>query len=152
MKTDFRNQIFHLVENSQVEFRTFDPTEIPRLTAAHAIAEVSSSAGVIVPLISEELVDAERSNLRASFILGLCHGFEVEAMAIQYGGGPAPMDYRDFITNSTFKHETDRHVREFAANVLVWNQRSSLRDRHLTINLLSTVDLGSPMAENELSA
>jgi hypothetical protein len=27
MKTDFRNQIFHAVENSQVQFRTFDPTE-----------------------------------------------------------------------------------------------------------------------------
>ncbi len=82
MKTDFRNHIFHAIENSQVEFRTFDPTEIPRLTAANAIAEVSSSAGVIVALLSEELVDAVRNNLRASFILGLCHGFDVEALAI----------------------------------------------------------------------
>jgi hypothetical protein len=92
MKTDFRNQIFHAVENSQVQFRTFNPTEIPRLTAAQAIAEVSSSAGVIVPFISDELIDAERNNLRASFILGLCHRFEVEAMAIQYDNRPAPVD------------------------------------------------------------
>jgi hypothetical protein len=49
-KTDFRNYIFHAVENSQVNYRKFDPAEIPRLTAAQAIAEVSSSAGVIIPI------------------------------------------------------------------------------------------------------
>jgi hypothetical protein len=149
MKTDFRNQIFHAVENSQVQFRTFDPTEIPRLTAASAISEVSSSAGVIVSVLSEELVDAERNNLRASFILGLCHGFEVEVLAIQYDNRPAPVDYRDFITNSTYGHETNRHVSGFAAKVLVWNQRASARDRRLTLNPLNAIDLGSPMAENE---
>lgn len=149
IKTDFRNHVFHAVENSQVEFWTFDPTEIPRLTAANAIAETSSSAGVIVLLLSQELVDAEQNNLRASFILGLCHGFDVEVLAIQYGNGPAPVDYRDFITNSTFGHETGKHVKEFAAKVLVWNQRATSRDRHLSLNLLNAIDLGSPMAENE---
>jgi hypothetical protein len=149
IKTDFRNQIFHTVENSHVQFRTFDPTEIPRLTAAHAIGEVSSSAGVIVPFLSEDIVDAERNNLRASFILGLCHGYEIEALAIQYGNGPAPLDYRDFITNSTYKHETEKHIGEFAGKVLIWNQRASSRDRTQIPNLLSTIDLGSAMAENE---
>jgi hypothetical protein len=149
MKTDFRNQIFHAVENSEVQFRVFDPTEIPRLTASNAIAEVSSSAGVIVPLLSEELVDAERNNLRASFIVGLCHGYDVEVLAIQYDNRPAPVDYRDFITNSTYGHETAKHVGEFAAKVLIWNQKASSRDRRLNLNLLSAIDLGSPMAENE---
>ncbi len=149
VKTDFRNQIFHAVENSHVEFRSFDPTEIPRLTAAHAIGEVSSSAGVIVPFLSEDIVDAQRNNLRASFILGLCHGYEVEVLAIQYGNGPAPLDYRDFITNSTYKHETEKHVGEFSGKVLIWNQRAPSRDRTLNLNLLSTIDLGSAMAENE---
>jgi Cdc6-like AAA superfamily ATPase len=149
MKTDFRNHIFHAVENSEVQFRTFDPTEIPRLTAAHAIAEVSSAAGVIVPLINEDIVGWEQNNLRASFILGLCHGFDVEVMAIQYGNGPAALDYREFITNSTYRHETGKHVSEFATKVLVWNQRSNSRSRQLTLSLLGSIDLGSPMAENE---
>ncbi len=148
-KTDFRNQIFHSVDNSHVAHRFFDPTEIPRLTAAHAISEVSSSAGVIITFLSEDLVDAKNNNLRASFILGLCHGFEVEVLAIQSDNGPAPIDYRDFITNSTYKYETEKHVVEFARNVLIWNQRASSRDRGVNLSLLSTIDLGSPMAENE---
>ena len=31
-------------------------------------------------------------------------------MAIQSDDRPAPVDYRDFITNSTYKHETEKHV------------------------------------------
>lgn len=148
-KIDFRNSIFRAVINSAVQFRAFDPSEIPRLTAAEAIAEVSSSAGVIVPLLSEDIVDSERNNLRAAFIIGLCHGFEVECLAIQYENAPAPLDYRDFITNSTYGHETTRHVEDFAKNVLIWNQSSSSRERRLSLGLLSGIDLGSPMAENE---
>ena len=52
VKTDFRNHIFHAVENVHVNFRSFDPAEVPRLTAAQAIADISASAGVIVPIIN----------------------------------------------------------------------------------------------------
>lgn len=149
VKTDFRNHIFHAVENSHVQFRTYDPAEVPRLTAAQAIADVSASAGVIVPIIADDIVDSDLHNLRGSFVLGLCHGFQVEALAIQYEHFPAPLDYRDFITNSTFKGETERHVEEFAAKVLIWNQKASSRDNRLTPGLLGEIDIGSPVAENE---
>lgn len=149
IKTEFRNNIFHAVDNSQVQFRSFDPDQVPRLTASQAVSDVSSSAGVIVPILSEEIVDWEQNNLRASFIIGLSHGFEVETLAIQYGNGPAPLDYRDYITNSTFRKETESHVEKFAAEVLVWNQKASIPKERLGIGLISTIDLGSPIAENE---
>ncbi|MES2294413.1 MAG: hypothetical protein V4527_14005 [Pseudomonadota bacterium] len=148
-KTDFRNHIFHAVDNSHLRYRSFDPAEIPRLTAAQAIAEISSSAGAIIPIISEELVDAELHNLRASFLLGLCHGYRVEALAIQYENAPVPLDYRDFIRNSTFKRETEKHVQEFASQVLIWNQEPSVRGSFAGLGLLNEMDLGSPTAENE---
>jgi hypothetical protein len=65
-KTDFRNHVFSSVKNSKVEFRAFAPEEVPRLTAAQAIAEVSASAGVIVPIIGEEIVDSQLHNLGAA--------------------------------------------------------------------------------------
>src|SRR5690606_38231919 len=113
IKTDFRNHIFHAVDNAHLQFRSFDPAEVPRLTAAQAISDISASAGAILPILSSEIVDADVHNLRASFMLGLCHGYDVDVMAIQYENGPAPMDYRDFITNSTFRRETEIHVTEF---------------------------------------
>jgi hypothetical protein len=148
-KTDFRNYIFHAVENSQVNYRKFDPAEIPRLTAAQAIAEVSSSAGVIIPIISDALVDSYLHNLRAAFLLGLSHGYEIEALAIQYENSPAPLDYRDFITNSTFRKETENHVERYCAETLIWNQRLSGRDKQVSAGILSKIDIGSPAAENE---
>jgi len=148
-KTDFRNQIFHAIENSGLLYRSFDPAEVPRLSASQAIADVSASAGVIIPILTDDIVDAEVHNLRAAFLLGLCHGYQVEALAIQYGNGPAPLDYREFITNSTYKRETERHVAEFAAAVLVWNQGASIRDKKATLGLLNEIDLGSSTAENE---
>jgi hypothetical protein len=122
-KTDFRNHIFHAVENSHVKYRSFDPEEMPRLTAAQAISEVSTSAGVIVPIIDNELVDFENHNLRGAFILGLSHGFGLEPLAIQYGNAPAPLDYRDYITNSTFRRETESHVEKYCADTLVFGTR-----------------------------
>jgi hypothetical protein len=64
-----------------------------------------------------------------SFMLGLSHGFGIEPLAIQYGNGPAPLDYRDFITNSTFRGETERHVEKYCGDTLVWNQKGASRDR-----------------------
>jgi len=148
-KTDFRNHIVHAVQNSHVNFRKFDPEEIPRLTAAQAIADVSCSAGVILPIIATELVDSYRHNLRAAFLLGLAHGYEIDALAIQYENGPAPLDYRDYITNSTFRRETEKHVEEYCAATLVRNQQLSARDKKPT-GILGDVDLGSPAAENEI--
>lgn len=148
-KTDFRNHIFHAVENSHVNFRKFDPEDTPRLTAAQAIAEISSSAGVIIQLIKDDLVDAHRHNLRAAFLLGLSHGYEIETLAIQYEDGPVPLDYRDFITNSTYRKETENHVEKYCAETLVWNQQLADRDRQMPAGILSQIDLGSPTAENE---
>ena len=148
-KTDFRNHIFHTVTNSEVNFRAFDPTEIPRLSAGKAVSEVSSSAGVIVCILQDDILDNELNNLRASFILGLCHGYELDALALQYGDGPAPLDYREFITNTTHRWETVRHVESYCTTTLIQNQQASARHRRPTSGILNEIDLGSPTAENE---
>lgn len=149
VKTDFRNHIFHSVDNSHVQFRSFDPSQNPRLTASHAVSDVSSSSGVIVPIIGTDIIDSVPHNLRAAFILGLCHGFGVEALAIQYANGPAPLDFRDFVTNSTYRHETETHVKRFASEVLIWNQTASSRSSGTDVGILGEIYLGSPTAENE---
>ncbi|MGR3507656.1 MAG: P-loop ATPase, Sll1717 family [Sulfitobacter sp.] len=148
-KTDFRNWIFHAIEESEVNFRSFDPAEVPRLTAAQALADVSSSAGVVIPLLSTELVDSERHNLRGAFLLGLAHGSKIDALVIQYENGPAPLDYRDFVRNSSSRLETLRHVSEYCQGTLVSNQRPANKAVTGEDNILGDIDLGSSAAENE---
>jgi hypothetical protein len=92
---------------------------------------------------------ALRHNLRAAFLLGLCHGFELEPLALQYGNAPAPLDYRDFITNSTFRKETFNHVEAYCADTLIRNQEVSSRSARNELGLLGQIDLGSPVAEYE---
>ena len=58
IKSDFRNHIVSEVDNSHVKYRAFDPTQNPRLTAAQAIGEVSASAGAIIPILADEIVDS----------------------------------------------------------------------------------------------
>ncbi len=83
-KIDFRNYIVQTVANSHVQARKFDPEEVPRLSLSAAIGDVSASAGIIVPLISTQISDWERHNLRGAFITGLCHGLDIEPLIIQY--------------------------------------------------------------------
>ena len=149
VKTDFRNHIVAAIDNSHVLYRAFDPSAVPRLTAAQAISEISASAGAILPIISNEIVDAEKHNLRAAFLLGLCHGFELEPLALQYGNEPAPADYRDFITNTTYRKETFNHVEAYSAATLIRNQQVSPRSSRNDLGLLGQIDLGSPVAEYE---
>ena len=148
-KTDFRNHIVAAIENSHVRHRAFDPDQVPRLTAAQAISDISSSAGAIIPILGDDIVDNQRHNLRAAFLLGLAHGFDLDALALQYGNGPAPTDYRDFITNSTFRKETSNHVEAYCAATLIRNQEISARSRRNEFGLLGQIDLGSPVAEYE---
>ncbi|UKK86030.1 hypothetical protein L7H23_07985 [Sphingopyxis sp. BSN-002] len=149
MKTDFRNQIFSTVENSKVLYRAFDPTQVPRLTAAQAISEISSSSGVIIPIISEDISDNYKHNLRAAFLIGLCHGFDIDCLAIQYENNPAPIDYRDFITNSTFRRETVNHVEQICADTLIRNQQISKVRNNDDAGIIAEISLGSPVAEYE---
>lgn len=148
-KPDFRNWIFSAIENSGVNFRHFDPTETSRLSATTALVEVSASAGVIIPLSPTELVDSEFHNLRASFLLGLAHGFDVEVLLIQYNQDPVPLDYRDFVTNSVSQFETSNHVLVFCQETLLRNQRPTTNKTKQNIGILGHINLGSTTAENE---
>lgn len=148
-KTDFRNHIVSAIENSKVLHRGYDPSDVPRLTASQAIADISSSAGVVLPILSDEITGNYYHNLRAAFMLGLCHGFDIEALAIQFGNGPAPADYRDKITNSTFRRETVQHVEAYCEATLVRNQSVARRSSRNDLGILGQLDLGSPVAEYE---
>ena len=87
--------------------------------------------------------------MRTAFLIGLCHGFEIEPLAIQFNQAPAPLDYRDFITNSTFRGETIKHVSEYCARTLIQNQQVSRSTARDGLGLIGQIDLGSTVAEYE---
>ena len=119
------------------------------MTASHAIGEVSASAGVVVTLLSQQMADWAKNNLRSAFLAGLAQGFDVEPLILQFDNGPAPLDYRDWVKNANRRIETERHVEEYCREVLIRNQRGGGRARRYSFGVLSKVNLGASAAENE---
>lgn len=95
------------------------------------------------------MTDQYIHNLRASFLIGLSQGFGIEALIIQYGNEPAPLDYRDYVVNSTSRVETHRHVEDYCENVLIQNQNDVAQRQRFHLGILPKIDLGASAAENE---
>jgi hypothetical protein len=148
-KTNFRNYIIQTVSNSSVEFRHFDPEETSRLSIMAAIGDVSASAGVIVPLLSTEIEDAQRHNLRGAFLAGLAHAIEVEPLLIQYEDLPAPLDFRDFIDTTRTRREVEQSVTEYCQQTLIRNQQRATIVVKAPRTILNEIDIGASSAENE---
>src|SRR5262249_34989556 len=85
-----------------------------------------------------------------AFLAGLCHGFGIEPLLIQYEDVPAPVDYKDFIDTTRTRREVEQSVSEYCHTTLVKNQQreSIFRREHRTI--LNEIDIGSSNAENEI--
>ena len=73
-KTDWASRIVSRIKKARYLFRSFDPNEQPRLSANDAIVQVSQSHGIVVPLLSSNVVGADVHNIRAAFIAGLADG------------------------------------------------------------------------------
>jgi hypothetical protein len=148
-KTEFRNFIFQAIANTSLEARTFDPDEAPRLPLHVAIGEVTSSAGLITPLISGDIRDFRRHNLRAALLAGMAHGFELEPLIIQFDDKPAPIDFRDFMETTRLRVEVEQAVGEYCQKTLVNNQTPSLPRGFQKRSPIEDIDLGASNAENE---
>lgn len=148
-KTDFRNSIVSSIKASKVFYRSFDPTETPRFSTSNIIAEASASSGAIVPFLSETIVDAERHNLRASFLAGILHGLDRKVLLIQHGDAPTPADYREDIEAVKNPPEVNDIVSAFAQQAIIATQTIRRRAPKLRRQGIARLTLGASAAENE---
>lgn len=149
-KTDFRNAVVSAVKESRVFFRSFDPMETYRFATINAINEISSSAGVVIPLLASTIDDAPRHNLRAALLAGLSHGMQKRTMLLQFGGSsnPVPADYRDLVQTFTNEQQLFDDVRAFCSEAFLATQQPQARKRKGRTKL-QELSLGASAAENE---
>jgi len=149
-KTDASSRIINRIILSKLYYRSFDPSEFPRLSALHAIKEVSESYGVIVQLLGQEAKNREVHNLRAAFISGLAAGMNVPYRILQFGYTVVPVDYRDIVDIFKKDSDIDEIIADFVIDVVQEMQALepySLKQRHTS---LEKIDFGSSAAENEM--
>ncbi|MFD1940821.1 P-loop ATPase, Sll1717 family [Paradevosia shaoguanensis] len=150
-KTDFRNAIVSAVKASKVHFRSFDPVEVARFSAVSMIAQVSSSSGVVLPLLPSHIADHDRHNLRAAFIAGICHGLERSVLLLQqrHFSDVNPADIREFVTPVTDDKAIGLVVEDFSKAALVASQSITRIGAKRKRTALQQITLGASAAENE---
>jgi hypothetical protein len=148
--TDVQNRIVARIKKARLRFRSFDPSEISRLSANDAVQGVAGAFGVVVPLSASTMVDARVHNLRSAFVAGLAAGMERVTLLLQQGEDQVPLDYRDFV--HSFKHpdRIDELIGRFALDVTEALQAPGVAPR-AEGGFLANLDLGAPNAENEFT-
>ena len=152
-KTDFVNAIAAAIKESKVHFRSFDPAETARFSIVTAIADITSSAGVIVPFLEPHIDDAPRHNIRAAFIAGLAHGLGREALLLRDQTAASVSmgaDYRDDLVGIRPEPKIAEKVLEFSAQALIAAQSiSKPKAQRRPQTRLQQLTLGATAAENE---
>lgn len=136
------------LKKTRLKYRSFNPAEDVRLSAVDAIKKVRGSFGVVAPLLSTEMEDAELHNIRVAFVSGLALGFGLPFLIVQHLGGPVPIDIRDFAKSIKHPDELRDLVQEFAIDVTERLQSFEL-EVQVDRGGLSAMSFGDPMAENE---
>lgn len=149
-KTDWSSRIISRIKKSGYIFRTFDPNEMPRLSAYDAIMQVSQSYGVVVPLLPPTAAGYEIHNMRGAFVAGLADGMEKPLCIIQNGDAPVPLDYRDFVNVSYHPNDINEIIGELASDVAKMYQQVDSVAELPERSFLKCLNLGSASAENEM--
>ena len=145
---DEMRRIVSRVKKARLQYRSFNPSEGIRLAANEAIEHVASSHGVIIPLLSEAMCDAEIHNIRAAFLAGLACGMDKPTLILQSESGSSPLDIRDFSKTYQRLEDIDDHINDFAKDVFQSMQESEQIEIPPK-GALASIRIGDPMAENE---
>ena len=150
-QSDYAIRVAARLRKSGLGYRSFDPTEQPRLSALDAIAQVARSIGVLVHFVPAAVDDSEVHNLRCAFIAGLADGMGKAVAFIQEGYDPVPLDYRDFVSVITHPVHIDEVVADLAGAVVGKFSEGDDRPAIASTSLLEKVHFGASSAENEIS-
>lgn len=150
-QSDYAIRIAARLKKSGLGYRSFDPSEQPRLSAIDAISQVTRSLGVLIHLLPTAVEDAEVHNLRCAFIAGLADGMDKPCVLLQEGDDPVPLDYRDLVSVITHPSQIDEVVADLAGDVVSRLTEAESGADQTDASLLERVHFGASSAENEIT-
>ncbi|CAG9262432.1 conserved hypothetical protein [Burkholderia diffusa] len=150
-KTDWEQSVISRVKRARLYFRSFDPSETPRLSANDAIRNVAASYGVVLLFLPDEVTEARIHNLRAAFLAGLAAGMNRVTLLLQVGETPIPLDYRDLVVYCTHPGQIAEAIHNFSLDVTAAFQEEDTKTYGKTDTFLDKLDLGASTAENEIA-
>lgn len=136
------------IKKARLGFKSFIPQEEIRMSAVKAVDDISSSLGVVVPILSTQFADAPVHNIRAAFVAGLSLALNKPTLILQPSDGPAPLDVRDIVRTYGSSDDISALIADFALEVTERFQA----DGPIEVpkgNFLADLTIGDPIAENE---
>jgi hypothetical protein len=152
-KNDVGTMMISRLKKACYRYRSFNPTEDPRLSAVDAIRQVAASAGILLLLRDAKEPGDSISivhNTRSLFVAGLSHAMEKPALILCPAEYDAPLDVRDEVRS--FRHPADivEHINAFALEITDHLQQADLAPIGSSTRLQS-LSIGDPTAENEMT-
>lgn len=129
-------------------FKSFNPTEQPRMAPDETIADVASATGIVVPLLAPHVKKSQVHNLRAAFVAGLGLGMKKEVLILRnVGDWDVPLDLRDQVRSYKQPGDIDDLISKFREDVE--HTFFATGDSEESGSTLEKLSFGSPTAENE---
>ena len=139
------------LKKARYRYRSFNPTEDSRLSAADAIRQVAASAGVMLAIYPREENEwSHVHNVRSLFVAGLAEGMGKPTLIVCPDNYVAPLDVRDEV--KTYRHSGDLQgfIAEFVPEVA--DQLQQVDPAPVVLRTpLQALNMGDPTAENEMT-
>ena len=148
--TDIESRINSRVKKARLQFRTYDPNEVGRLSGRAAIDEVAKSAAITTSYLPEVYVESQVHNTRVAFIAGLAIAMDKKLVVFSPPDENVALDFRDIVKPVAAIDAVDPHIATMASDVTAALQQSGTIQNQNAYGKLAELDLGASAAENEL--
>lgn len=138
------------LKKARYKYRSFNPAEDARLSAADAVRQVASSAGVLLYLMDGDQDTSFIHDTRTLFVAGLAHGMGKPTLILAHGTALIPLDVRDVVQRFTRSEDIVDHIAAFSLEITEHLQQADptpLKD----LTPLQLLQIGDPTAENEMT-
>jgi hypothetical protein len=138
------------LKKARYKYRSFNPAEDARLSAADAVRQVASSAGILLYLIDGDYETSFVHDIRTLFAAGLAHGMGKPTLVLAHVSAVIPLDVRDAVKRFSRPEDIVEHIANFSLEITEHLQQADptpLKD----LTPLQSLQIGDPTAENEMT-
>ncbi|WP_404302628.1 P-loop ATPase, Sll1717 family [Alicycliphilus denitrificans] len=138
------------LKKARYKYRSFNPAEDARLSAADAIRQVASSAGILLYFLDGSQETNFIHDTRTLFVAGLAHGMGKPTLILAHGSADIPLDVRDVVKRFGRSEDIIDHIAAFSLEITEHLQQADptpLKD----LTPLQSLQIGDPTAENEMT-
>lgn len=149
--TDVEARLLSRIKKARLQFRSFNPSEVGRMSALGAIADVCKSAAIAMTYQPMAYDGALVHNTRVAFVAGLAFAMNKTLLMFSAPDETIALDFRDIVKPVKAAEDIDSHIAMMASDVTATLQIGKHSSSHSLSEKLRNLNLGASAAENELS-